>query len=160
MKTLNKISDNIDKAVGWFLIACFVLMTVAYFGQVVLRYVFQTGIHWSEEITRYTNIALVMFGSALMAKKNAHINVSILQQLVPKKAEKWVIILQQLLTMVFAGFVVVYSFQMIKIAGTQVSTNMRIPMKFVYAIFPIAFSLMVFNVIVFLLNSLTKKEEE
>ncbi|MGE5677777.1 MAG: TRAP transporter small permease [Pseudomonadota bacterium] len=159
MRTLNKISNAIDKACGWFLILCFALMTVTYFGQIVLRYVFHTGIHWTEELTRYTNVALVMIGSAMMAKRGTHINVSVLETIVPQSIKKWIIIAQQIITGIFFGIAVKISFDMIKLAGTQVSTNMRIPMAAVYGIFPVAFSILVFQVIVFVANSIMKKEE-
>ncbi len=160
MQTLNKISAGLNKVSGWFLILCFSVMTVAYFGQIVLRYVFQTGLHWTEELTRYTNIAMVMVGSAVLAGKGSHINVSILENVVPIKIKKWVIIIQQILTIIFFGAAIFIAFDMIKLAGTQVSTNMRIPMAMVYGVFPIAFIILVFQVIVFILNSVLKKEEK
>lgn len=160
MQTLNKISAGLNKVSGWFLILCFSVMTVAYFGQIVLRYVFQTGLHWTEELTRYTNIAMVMVGSAVLAGKGSHINVSILENIVPLKAKKWVIIIQQTITIIFFGAAIFIAFDMIKLAGTQVSTNMRMPMAVVYGVFPIAFTILVFQVIVFILNSVLKKEEK
>lgn len=160
VKTLNKISDFINLLSKWFLILAFAVMTVTYFGQVVLRYVFEMGVQWTEELTRYTNIALVMVGSAVLAGKNAHINVSILESIVPEKARKWVIAGQQLITAIFFAIVIKISLNMIDLAGTQVSTNLRVPMGIVYGIFPIAFSILVFQVIVYILNTIIEKETE
>ena len=160
MKTLNQISAILNKLCGWFLILAFTVMTVTYFGQIVLRYVFQTGLRWTEELTRYTNIALVMVGSAVMAGRGSHINVSALEMAIHPKAKKWLIILQQLLTATFFGFAIFIAADMMTLAGTQVSTNMRIPMKIVYGIFPIAFSILVFQVFVFIMNQLFNKEAE
>lgn len=159
MKTLNRISEVLNKVCSWFLILAFAVMTVTYFGQIVLRYVFQTGLRWTEELTRYTNIALVMVGSAVMAGKNAHINVSALEMSVSPKIKKWIVILQQLITATFFGIAILIALDMISLAGTQVSTNMRIPMKIVYGIFPVAFSILLFQVLVFILNQLTSKED-
>jgi len=128
-------------------------MIITYFGQVVLRYVFQTGLHWTEELTRYTNIAMVMVGTAMLAGKHKHINVSILEMLLPEKFRKWLFLIQQLITGVFFSVVVKISIDMIRLAGSQVSTNMRVPMVYVYGIFTIAFTILVFQVIVYLLNS-------
>lgn len=159
MKTLNRISEVLNKVCSWFLILAFAVMTVTYFGQIVLRYVFQTGLRWTEELTRYTNIALVMVGSAVMAGKNAHINVSALEMSVSPKIKKWIVIFQQLITATFFGIAILIALDMISLAGTQVSTNMRIPMKIVYGIFPVAFSILLFQVLVFILNQLTSKED-
>jgi len=160
LKTLNQISEVINKVCGWFLIVAFALMTVTYFGQIVLRYVFQTGLRWTEELTRYTNIALVMVGSAVMAGRASHINVSALEMAVSPKVRKWLMIFQQLLTATFFGVAIFIAADMMTLAGTQVSTNMRIPMKIVYGIFPIAFSILVFQVFVFILNQLFNQEVE
>ena len=160
LKTLNQISEILNKVCGWFLIFAFTLMTVTYFGQIVLRYVFQTGLRWTEELTRYTNISLVMIGSAVMAGKGAHINVSALEMAVSFKARKWLVILQQLLTAAFFGFAIFIAVDMMNLAGSQVSTNMRIPMKIVYGIFPVAFSILVFQTFVFIMNQIFGKEVE
>ena len=159
MQTLNKISDIINRICGWFLIACFSVMTVVYFGQIVLRYALQTGFDWTEELTRYTNIAMVMVGAAMIAGKNGHINVTILETLLSEKAKRILIVVQQMITATFFGVSIKIGFDMMALAGTQVSTNMRIPMMYVYAIFPIAFTLLVLQVMVYVLNSLITLKE-
>jgi len=158
MNTLNRISDGITKISGWFLVAAFALMSVTYFTQVVLRYVFQSGIHWTEELTRYTNVALVMVGSAVLSRKNKHINVSAMEVMISPKLKKWLIVFQQLLTATFFGITIFIGFNMMALAGTQVSTNMRIPMAVVYGIFPVAFTILVFQTLVFILNVIFDRE--
>nr|NLI50685.1 TRAP transporter small permease [Propionibacterium sp.] len=143
-----------NKAVGWLLVALFSVMTVTYFSQIVLRYVFQTGLHWTEELTRYCQVALIMFGAAVLAGKNSHINVSVLEALVKPRIRKWVVIGQQLLTAAFFLIATKIAFDVILLTGTQLSTNMRIPMRFVYGMFPVAYTILVFNVVVFILNKI------
>ena len=156
MKAINNISSLLNKLLRMILIICFSVMTVAYFSQIVLRYVFGTGFHWTEELTRYTNIALVMFGSAVISGNRGHINISVLETIVPEKYVKWTYLLQQVLTIVFFGAAIFYGFDMMKLAGTQVSTNLRVPMKIIYGIFPTAFIIMVFQIIVYILNDIFK----
>lgn len=161
MKVLNNINSFLNKILKFILIVCFSVMTVTYFSQIVLRYVFSTGFHWTEELTRYTNIALVMFGSAVISGNRNHINISVLETIIPQKYVKWAYLLQQLLTIAFFGAAIFYGLDMMKLAGTQVSTNLRIPMKIVYGIFPAAFIIMVFQISVYILNNvfeLGKKE--
>lgn len=158
MATLNKIFDAVNKAVGWLLILLFSVMTVAYFGQIVMRYLFSSGLHWTEEITRYSQVALIMFGAAVLAGRNGHINVSVLETVVPRRMRKWVIIGQQVVTGAFFAIAVKLGVDFVINAGSQVSTNMRIPMAWVYMMFPIAYTILGFNVIVFILNTLTTTE--
>lgn len=159
MDALNRISAVVNKICSWFLIFAFALMTVTYFSQIVLRYGLGTGFRWTEELTRYTNIALVMIGGAVLAGKNSHINVSALQDFAPEKYKKAIIIVQQIITTLFFGAVIFIAFDFIELAGTQVSTNLRWPMRFVYGIFPVAFIILIFNTVVFILNQLIPKKE-
>lgn len=154
MDALNKISEVIEKVTGYFLIFAFSTMTIVYFSSIIARFIFNTGIFWAEEYTRYINVAMVMFGSATVARYNGHTNISILENVVSEKMKKWVIILQQSVTGIYFGITIFIGLKMIKVAGTQVSSNMRIPMKFVYGMFPLAFTILVFQIIVFILNSI------
>lgn len=145
MKLLIRISDGVDKVCSVAVIFLLSLMTVTYFAQVLLRYVFQTGLHWTEELTRYSGVWLIMIGGSMMAKRKAFINVSILEELLPGKSRAWLIVFQQLVTAVFFAAMIGISFMMIELAGSQVSTNMDLPMALVYGIFPVAFALLVFQ---------------
>ena len=158
MKAINSVKYWIDKLCRLILILLFSVMTITYFGQIVLRYVFGTGLPWTEELTRYCQVALIMFGAAVLSGRNLHINVSILESVVPVSYQKWVIIMQQIITAIFFVAAINISFDMIALADTQVSTNLRVPMKFVYGIFPVAYSILVFNVAVFILNQIVTKE--
>lgn len=162
MKTLNRISTALDNIAKWVLIICFSIMTISYFGQIVLRYLFGTGLRWTEELTRYTDVILVMIGTAVLAGRKGHINVSILETIIPEGARKWVFLLQQILTILFFGAAIFIGFNMMKLAGSQVSTNLRLPMKYIYGVFPVAFIILVFQTTVYILNDifkLRKKEE-
>ena len=152
MKVLNNISQSINNITRFVIIACFSIMIVAYFGQIVLRYGLGTGLRWTEELTRYTNILMVMLGSAVLASFKGHINVSILELLVSENNRKWAFLFQQVTTIIFFGIAIFIGYNMIKLAGTQVSTNLRIPMKYVYGLFPLSYIILVFQSIVYVLN--------
>lgn len=160
MKVLNNISESINNITRLVIIICFSVMIVAYFGQIVLRYGLGTGLRWTEELTRYTNILMVMLGSAILAGYKGHINVSILELLVPEKHRKWAYIFQQLATIIFFGIAIVIGFNMMKLAGTQVSTNLRIPMKYVYALFPLSYVILVYQSVVYVLNLLLNTDKK
>lgn len=132
----------------------FATITVIYTSQIVMRYFFGSGLHWSEEFVRYVDVAMVVLGAAVLARKNGHINVSALESVVKGKNHKYLILLQNILTIIFYGVSIVLGLQFMNLAGTQISTNMRIPMKMVYSVFPIAYVVLVFNAIMFILVDL------
>lgn len=147
MKGLLKISDILDRICGWAIAGLFMLMTVTYFMQIMLRYAFGTGFMWTEELTRYADIWAIMIGGAMLAKRKNWINVSVLEEMLNGKpgAKAALLVFQQVLTLVFFTAMFFIAFDFIKLAGTQVTTNMRIPKRWVYWIFPPAFGITIFQ---------------
>jgi len=152
MKALLRTSDILDKICGWVIVTLFMLMTATYATQILLRYVFGTGLMWTEELTRYADIWAVMIGAAMIAKRRSHINVSVLEEYLPKAPKAWLLVFQQLLSLIFFVAMFFIAFKFIKLAGTQVSTNMRIPKRWVYWIFPPAFGVFIFQTFVGILK--------
>ncbi|WP_263773100.1 TRAP transporter small permease [Propionivibrio soli] len=63
------------KGMEWLLIAILGLMVILVFGNVVLRYGFNSGIVFSEEVSRFLFVWMVFLGSVLMLKDNGHLGV-------------------------------------------------------------------------------------
>ena len=81
------------KLLEWLLIIIFGLMVVLVFGNVVLRYGFNYGIIFSEEVSRFLFVWMVFLGSVLMLHDNGHLGVHTITKLLPlagKKACKFV----------------------------------------------------------------------
>ncbi len=154
MKGLLKASDVIDRFCGWAVISLFTLMTVTYAAQVILRYVFSTGLMWTEELTRYADIWAIMIGAAMIAKRRSHINVSVLEEMLGGRKKGWLLVMQQFLSLIFFLAMFFIAFKFIQLAGTQVSTNMRIRKAYVYMIFPPAFGIFVFQTFVGILKGI------
>lgn len=154
MKALITINNIVNKISRYLLILMFAAITAIYTSQIVSRYFFSSGLHWSEEFVRYVDIAMVMLGSAVLARSNGHVNVSALESVTPESKMKYLKLVQNLLTIIFFGISIFLGFQFMNHAGTQISTNMRLPMKMVYGIFPITFIILVFNAIMFILVDL------
>ena len=80
------------------LIALIVLvMFILVFMNVVLRYVFSSGITWSTEVARYLLIWLIFLGAVLAFKENAHLNVDVLFKKFKPKMKKFVYVLSSFL---------------------------------------------------------------
>ena len=86
-------SKLLVKLLEWLLIGVFGLMVVLVFGNVVLRYGFNYGIIFSEEVSRFLFVWMVFLGSVLMLRDNGHLGVHTVTKLLPlagKKACKFV----------------------------------------------------------------------
>ena len=76
------------KALEWLLIVIFGLMVLLVFGNVVLRYGFNYGIIFSEEVSRFLFVWMVFLGSVLMLHDNGHLGVHTVTKLLPLAGKK------------------------------------------------------------------------
>ena len=75
---INKFEEN-------FLSLLLVGMTLLVFSEVVLRFGFNTGVDWSQEVTLYMMAWFVLFGASYGVKVGAHIGVDSFVKLFPKR---------------------------------------------------------------------------
>jgi C4-dicarboxylate transporter DctQ subunit len=92
---VGKLADRLEEA---FMIVTLAAMTLLTFLQVVLRYVFGTGLVWSLEVTTYLFAWLVLVGMSYGVRTQAHIAVDLLTAKLPPRAARGV----ALVTLAFA----------------------------------------------------------
>ncbi|MEW9674105.1 TRAP transporter small permease [Ammoniphilus sp. 3BR4] len=73
------------------------LMCILVFGNVVLRYLFNSGITWSEEMARFLFVWLVFLGAILGLKDNEHLGVDMLVKKLSPKFKKVLYVISNLL---------------------------------------------------------------
>ena len=126
MKILNKIEEGIC-------ILCLIAMTTLVFANVFSRYVLHLSLSFSEEIT--TNL-LSMMGTAIAARRRAHLGLSILTDAVSPKVRRALLIFGFGLATVFCFAVFFYGIKMVRneyILG-QVTPSMQWP-EWIYGCF-------------------------
>ena len=129
MKILDKIEEGIC-------IICLIAMTVLVFGNVVSRFVLHLSLSFSEEITTNLFVLLSMMGTAIAAKRRAHLGLSILTDAVNPKLRRVMLIFGFGLATVFCFAVFFYGIKMVRneyILG-QVTPSMQWP-EWIYGCF-------------------------
>jgi TRAP-type C4-dicarboxylate transport system permease small subunit len=124
-------------AAGTFL----VLMSVATFGNVVLRYVFNSPIQWAEEFSRYAFIWVVFLGAAACSKRKMHIVIDAGSSCLPKRAQALCSLLVEVIVLVLMGAITYYGYVLCTMA-TQATSTLKIPQYTVYLVVPISAALM------------------
>ena len=74
-----------------------VLMVVLVFGNVVLRYIFNTGITVSEEVSRWLFVYLIFLGAIVVLREHGHLGVDMFLRLLPNIGKRVCLVLSQLL---------------------------------------------------------------
>ena len=127
------ILDMIEEYIS---VLCLVIMTVLTFANVVSRYVFHASLSFSEEITTYLFILLSLLGTAIAAKRRAHLGLSILTDKVSPKAKKYMLVFGFALSAVLSLLLLYYGIQMVisEYNFGQVTASMQWP-EWVYGCF-------------------------
>ena len=130
---MSKILDKIEE---YICIACLVAMTILVFANVFSRFVLHASLSFSDEITTKLFILLSMLGTAIAAKRRAHLGLSILTDAVNPKVRRAMLIFGFGLSTVFSFLVFFYGIKMVQseyILG-QVTPAMQWP-EWIYGLF-------------------------
>jgi TRAP-type C4-dicarboxylate transport system permease small subunit len=123
--------------------------------QVFLRYVVNKSVSWSEEVSRWFFIWIIYFGCMLAAKDEKHIRVTVQLNKLPKKVQKIVITIGDLIWVAFSIALGVLGLQMVlEMFRYPIRSNTTgLNMVFVYAIIPISF----FTMAVWVIRSIIRR---
>lgn len=129
-KILRWLDENLEAVVS---VALMTIMTIIIFIQVIMRYVFQHSLTWSEEFARYCFIWLVYIGASYACKKGAHIKIDAALRIYPEKLRKYIVILGDLCVLILAGYIMVTGMRLVnfQVAYHKVSPAMGLPLAFV-----------------------------
>lgn len=146
MKILKAVWNHLEE---WCCVTMMVIMLIAMFTQVILRFVFRNPNPWSEELSRYLHIYLIFLSSSLAMKHDAHIKVDALIKVWPKKIRTYVAILGEIVLLAFGGIVIYYGY---KLTGNvlkmgQTSIALQIPIGAIYFGIPFGYTLMMIRLI-------------
>lgn len=159
MNHIRTANRALQKCCSWICVALMVAMVVTVFIAVVFRYLFGLGFSWSDEMPRFFLLWLVYLGAAVVVADDDHIRITILDELLDNKGKKWLRFVQTIGLIVYAVLVVRYSLDTMSLQAHAVSASMRLPMQFVYSVFPIAGCLMLLHSVVNMLCTLTNRKE-
>jgi len=105
------ITQAVTRALELTIVACLAVMAILVFGNVVLRYGFDSGIAVSEELSRLLFVWLVLLGAILASRQHAHIGFDTLVKSLPPKWKKAAITFTGLLMLVACVIFVVGGWQ-------------------------------------------------
>lgn len=102
---MNRIVDGFCRAVEVLIAAFLAVMVVMVFGNVVLRYAFNSGIIVSEEVSRWLFLWMTFLGAVVALKEHGHLGTDALISRLPVLGKKICLVLGHLL-MLYATWLV------------------------------------------------------
>jgi TRAP-type C4-dicarboxylate transport system permease small subunit len=111
-----------------------VAMVVMVFGNVVLRYGFNSGISVSDEMSRYCFIWLTYVGAMVAMREGGHLGVDSLVKHLPIHGKKVCLFLSESLMLLCNGLFFLGTYKMHELQVTNISPVVGISMIWVYGI--------------------------
>jgi TRAP-type C4-dicarboxylate transport system permease small subunit len=111
-----------------------VAMVVMVFGNVVLRYGFNSGISISDEMSRYCFIWLTYVGAMVAMREGGHLGVDTLVKHLPINGKKACLFLSESLMLLCNGLFFLGTYKMHELQVTNISPVVGISMIWVYGI--------------------------
>jgi TRAP-type transport system small permease protein len=126
--------DLFFKLLELLVVANLVAMVIMVFGNVVLRYGFNSGILISEEMSRYCFIWLTYIGAMIAMRERQHLGVDTLVKHLPRAGKKACLFVSELLMLLVNWLFLLGTWKMHGLQVTNVSPVVGISMIWIYGI--------------------------
>ncbi|PWC46918.1 TRAP transporter small permease [Azospirillum sp. TSA6c] len=127
---MKSVADLLERITEWIMAAMLAVMVGLVFGNVVLRYIFNSGIVAAEEIARLMFVWLVFLGATLALRHQRHLGLEILQARLPFKVRRACAVIAHLMMLYALYLFVQGSWIQLLIGMETFSTVLRFPMAF------------------------------
>lgn len=147
MEQYRRVVDGLNIAVRWILAALMLVMTVLIGWQVIARFIVGESLTFSEEVSRFVMVWLVLLGAAYAAKNGRLMKVDIVEHMLSGRAKSTVIMVAGVLSIVFYLVLVVFGFFIVSAVSYQMTPATEVSMSIPMAALPVGGILLVINTI-------------
>lgn len=128
--------------------------------QTFARYVIFHSLPWSEELSRYLFVVMILFGINIGISQGMMVRIDLVDSFLGKKAKQAFEYGRLVLSLAVSGVFFYSTIDMIKIGGYQVSPAMHLPMNWMYGVLFVGFLFATLSIIVKMIELHRNKSEE
>lgn len=122
------------KSLDFIICIALVIMSIIVFMNVILRYVFSSGIAWSIELSQLLFVLVVFLGAIRAFQDHQHIVVDIIIEAVPKKIKKLFSFLSNVIVIYTMVIMFQGSLKLVQNNMVMKTPLLKIPMSYVYSL--------------------------
>jgi TRAP-type C4-dicarboxylate transport system permease small subunit len=134
---INQLLQKAEKLIG---AACLGVMLFIMLLNIMMRYLLLIPINWSDELNNYLFIWSGFLACAYTTAEDGHVRVTLIWGALPKKVRTVTHFAMNLIMLTAFAFFIGPTWRLL--GRLPLSNSLRVPLKYVYSILPIAFSLM------------------
>lgn len=162
--TLERLNLRIEQIEKYFITWTMLVMSTVVFAQVIMRYIFNNSLSWSEELAVFMSTYMTWIGASYGVKVNKHLRITVFVDLLKEKYRRIAYLLVDIAWFAFSIAMIVLSVRMVEMSrfGNRVSPALEVPMWIIYASVLIGCSLMSLGILTNILKKIavmTAKEE-
>jgi TRAP-type C4-dicarboxylate transport system permease small subunit len=129
---MKSLDQYLTRAMHGIIVVSMVLMVIMVFGNVVLRYVFNSGISASEELARFFFMWLIFVGSVVVMREGGHLGVDSVISRLPRTGKIACVLLSNALMLWVCGLFFLGSWRQTVVGWGTLKPATGIPMAFHY----------------------------
>lgn len=153
-----RIMNRVEEAVICILL---VLTTLLVFIDVVMRFGFNTGFMWSQELTLHMSAWFVLFGASYGLKVGSHIGMDAFVKLFPRTARRILSGIAAVLALVYCGLILYGSWiylKKMKMIGINLE-DVPMPTWLAHGMLLIGFAFLIIRLLIILWSIITNKAD-
>ena len=156
-KTLSFILNNIEDLISAFFISVTTILVVI---NIIMRYIFNSGLVWSEEVATGCFVWSVFIGAVAVFKHRGHVGVDIIVKKMPQGVQKAVALITDIILVALNGYMSYPSILYISKSYTKMTPVLGISSVYVSSSVLIAFVLMTIYSVKFVWQDLRGQAKE
>ncbi|TYS01476.1 TRAP transporter small permease [Rossellomorea vietnamensis] len=137
LRTLNRFGQILEKLVIYSVLLLLAVLITLVFLQVVLRFVFSSGMVWAEELDRYIFVWLMFLGITMGVYKQKHIAITVIADRLGRFS-KVLRLLVHLITGFFFAVLLWQGYQFMLVSISGMASVLPINLGIIYSIIPLS----------------------
>ncbi|MCC5911376.1 MAG: TRAP transporter small permease [Clostridiaceae bacterium] len=148
---MRKLLNNFEEIISCFFVSITVSLVIL---NVILRYVFNMGLYWTEEVATISFVWSVFIGASACYKNKMHIGIDLLTQLASEKIQALISLVVNLAMVAINGYITYLSIVFVRASVGKPTAVLGISSAYVSAAVMLGFGLMTFHAIRFFIKEL------
>jgi TRAP-type C4-dicarboxylate transport system permease small subunit len=154
---LDKINEGIEKIEKYFITWSMIIMSAVIFIQVIMRYVFNNSLSWSEELTLFISTYMIWIAASYAIKKDAHLRITLFVDMFKGKPRIFVYLIIDIIWLAFSMGMIYLGEKMVRMSvlNNRVSPALEVPMWVIYASLIVGSLLMCLSLMIKIIEKVT-----
>lgn len=134
---LPKVKSVTEKTIDMLSVVLLSGIFILGIAQVVWRWILKNPIVWSEELIQLTYVWICYLGWAIAERKDAHIRITAIHNMLPKSVQKWVQIFCHILCIIFSVLMIYFGIKLVGAGMKRTAVSIALNYGIVYVMGPI-----------------------